>query len=219
MYSAQNALTSTRRALLTRIANTNGPINNTQQQHPSTSTSSASSTSNPTNSTAAELENRLPTTHELLATHTAAIATLTAPFGTETLTYTHHGNADALETPSTSAPLSTLMTDFAAVVAREECALATLNEEWHTTRAEIQLLAEDLFGKAGVRRFLLGREDGLGEGVGKGVEGVEGLERAVGEVEAEAVRKVVEVEEGERRAVSGRKKQLLTSILLMEGED
>ncbi|OJD29937.1 Glutaredoxin [Diplodia corticola] len=119
-------------------------------------------------------------------------------------------------------PLAAVMADFAAVVAREEKRLRELGGRWVQTRAEIRLLAEDIFGEAAVRDMVKGKKGKAGGEV------VEEVGRGLGKVEVEALRRVVEemvgeaageaerVREAERKVKREQRKMILATVKRME---
>ncbi|KAL1641202.1 hypothetical protein SLS58_006310 [Diplodia intermedia] len=247
--TAQDSLFATRRALIYRLTSTNGPGEQQQQQQqrfPTTAARSPSSNGfsfSPASNRASSPPNRLPTAAELQAAHNAAVANVTAPFGDTPVVKGGGGGGggkldaaaaagggkekeekkadDAVLAPDlhSEQPLSALMADFAAVVAREEKKLFELGGRWMQTQAEIRLLAEDIFGKEAVRDMMKGRNvDREVAEVGRGLaeEEVEALKGMVDVLVEETAKEAVEVREKERSVKRDQKKMILATVKRIE---
>lgn len=198
--TAETALRSTRRGLLDRLAHTNGP------------TAGADRAPSPSN--------RLPTTTELQASHNAAIARTTAPFGSEAIPHNDDDDDDddALVQPNPPTILAASMTDYAAVVAREEKKLKALGEEWAQVMAELRMFGEDIFGKEIVRGTMTGgKRAGVGR-AGMGEVEVEALREAVAQLAAEGARECEAVEEAEKKAKKGQRRNLVQTFAVLMGD-
>lgn len=196
--TAETALRSTRRGLLDRLAHTNGP------------TADADRAPSPSN--------RLPTTTELQASHNAAIARMTAPFGSETIPHNDDDDDDALVQPKDPVTLAASMADYAAVVAHEEKKLRALGEEWAQVMAELRMFGDDIFGKEIVRGMMTGgKRAGVGR-AGMGEVEVEALREAVAQLAAEGARECEEVEEAERKAKKGQRRNLMQTFAVLMGD-
>ncbi|GME50850.1 Glutaredoxin [Neofusicoccum parvum] len=211
--TAHTALASTRLAHLRRLATTNGlPLARRDDDNPNTT--SPSSASSPTSSLPAagpSPADRLPTTLELQASHNALVASIVAPFGSETIVAAPPSGGDG-------ARLADLMADLGATVEREERRLRDLGEQWGRVQAEIRRLGEGLLGGDAVRGVMRG--EGVGgvvvEGAGLSEERVEALGRLVEEMGEEGLQRCERVVEGERAARKNQVRHFLNTMKMME---
>ncbi|KKY14532.1 putative monothiol glutaredoxin-5 [Diplodia seriata] len=234
--TTQDSLFATRRALIYRLTSTNGPGEQQHQQLPTTAVPSPPSNAfsfSPASHRASSPPNRLPTAAELQTAHNAAVAKVTVPFGDTPVVKGGGGKLgagggkeekkadDALLAPDlhNEQPLSALMADFAAVVAREEKKLFELGTRWMQTQAEIRLLAEDIFGKEAVRDMIKGKNvDKEVAEVGRGLaeEEVEALKGMVDALVEETAKEAMAVREKERSVKRDQKKMILATVKRIE---
>ncbi|KAL0263318.1 hypothetical protein SLS55_002298 [Diplodia seriata] len=232
--TAQDSLFATRRVLIDRLTSTNGPG---EQRLPTTAAPSPPCNAfsfSPASNRASSPPNRLPTAAELQTAHNAAVAKVTVPFGDTPVVKGGVGGKlgagggkeekkadDALLAPDlhNEQPLSALMADFAAVVAREEKKLFELGTRWMQTQAEIRLLAEDIFGKEAVRDMIKGKNvDKEVAEVGRGLaeEEVEALKGMVDALVEETAKEAMAVREKERSVKRDQKKMILATVKRIE---
>ncbi|KAL1629213.1 hypothetical protein SLS56_005548 [Neofusicoccum ribis] len=208
--TAHTALASTRLTHLRHLATTNGLPLARRDSDDNPNATSPSSASSPTSSLPAagrSPADRLPTTLELQASHNALVASITAPFGSETIVEGGDG-----------ARLAALMADLGATVEREERRLRGLGEQWGRVQAEIRRLGEGLFGGDVVRGMMRGEgvEGGVVEGAGLSEERVEALGRLVEEMGEEGLQRCEQVVEGERAARKNQVRHFLNTMKMME---